>query len=78
MILRMVLLGLLYFIFGKLTFLFAMPSGYAAMIWPSAGVALAFVLRYGWRVFPGILIGSFFLISRRCFLFKVRGPCCNH
>ncbi|HZN22906.1 MAG TPA: MASE1 domain-containing protein, partial [Burkholderiales bacterium] len=37
----------------------ATPPGFAAPIWPSAGIALGALVAWGLRVWPGILIGSF-------------------
>ncbi len=51
-------LALLYFIGGKVGLFFATPPGYTTAIWPPAGIALAVLLIYGLRLWPGILIGS--------------------
>jgi len=48
-----------YFITGKLGTFLAIPPGYATAIWPPSGIALAGMLIYGYRVWPGILLGSF-------------------
>src|SRR5688500_10939203 len=48
-----------YFLAGKLALLLAIPPGYAAATWPAAGIALAGVLHWGYRVWPGIALGSF-------------------
>ncbi|MCQ8116156.1 CHASE domain-containing protein [Methylomonas rosea] len=37
----------------------AIPPGYASPIWPPAGIALAAVLLWGNRIWPGIWFGSF-------------------
>lgn len=37
----------------------AIPPGYATVIWPPSGIAVAVILAYGHRVWPGIFIGSF-------------------
>ncbi|HEY4579453.1 MAG TPA: PAS domain S-box protein, partial [Candidatus Acidoferrales bacterium] len=52
-------LALIYFITARLSLLLALPPGYAAPIWPAAGIALAAVLFFGNRVAPGIWLGSF-------------------
>ena len=52
-------LALAYFATGKLALLLAIPPGYATAVWPASGVALAGVLLFGHRVWPGILLGSF-------------------
>ncbi|MBF0592698.1 MAG: CHASE domain-containing protein, partial [Nitrospirae bacterium] len=51
----------LYFVTGRLALFLAIPPGYAAPIWPPAGVALAFMLLYSYRVWPGVWLGSFLL-----------------
>ncbi len=48
-----------YFVVGKLALLLAIPPGYATAVWPSAGVALAGILLFGFRVWPGIVVGAF-------------------
>ena len=53
--------GLAYFITGKLGLALAIPPGYATAIWPPSGIALAAILLCGYRVWPGILFGSFFV-----------------
>ncbi|MBF0344515.1 MAG: CHASE domain-containing protein [Nitrospirae bacterium] len=48
-----------YFLAGKLSLLLAIPPGYATAVWPPSGIALSSVLLFSYRVWPGILIGSF-------------------
>ncbi len=48
-----------YIVAGRMALLLAIPPGYATAVWPAAGIALALVLLCGYRVWPGILIGSF-------------------
>jgi len=48
-----------YFIAGKLALLLAIPPGYATAVWPSSGIALAGLLLYGYRCWPGVWVGSF-------------------
>lgn len=52
-------LALAYYVTGKLGLLLAVPPGYATPVWPPSGIALAGILLFGYRVWPGILIGSF-------------------
>jgi len=54
-----VVVAALYAALGALTLLFGQLSGLAAPVWPAAGVALAFTLVHGWRVLPGVVVGSF-------------------
>jgi signal transduction histidine kinase len=55
------LVGAGYFVTGKLALMLAIPPGYASAAWPPSGIALAGVLLGGWRVAPGIVLGSFLL-----------------
>jgi two-component sensor histidine kinase/CHASE1-domain containing sensor protein len=48
-----------YYVTGKLGLLLAIPPGYATAVWPPSGIALAAALLGGYRVWPGILLGSF-------------------
>ena len=48
-----------YYVVGKLGLLLAIPPGYATAIWPASGIALAGVLMLGYRVWLGVLLGSF-------------------
>jgi signal transduction histidine kinase len=50
-----------YYLTGRLGLLLAIPPGYASAVWPPSGVALAGVLLGGWRVAPGLWLGSFLL-----------------
>jgi signal transduction histidine kinase len=56
------ILAILYFVLGKLSFLYAVSYGVVtSSIFLPEGVALAFVLMYGVRVIPGVFIGQFAL-----------------
>ena len=48
-----------YFGTGILGLLLAVPPGYASPVWPASGIALAGILLWGSRVWPGIWLGSF-------------------
>jgi len=48
-----------YFALARLSLLLAIPPGYASAIWPPAGLALAAALLWGYRVWFGVLLGSF-------------------
>ena len=54
-----VLTALAYAALGNLALLLAVPPGYAAPIYPSAGLALAAALVYGRRALPGVAAGAF-------------------
>ncbi len=47
-----------YFAGGYLGMLLASPPSNASPVWPAAGVALAGVLLYGARLFPGVFLGA--------------------
>ena len=49
------LLALGYLVLGMAGLLLAIPPGYASPVFPAAGLALACVLRFGWRALPGRL-----------------------
>lgn len=59
--LQIILVAFCYVLLGKLALLMAIPPGYATAIWPAAGVALAGLLLFGNRAWPGVLIGHFFV-----------------
>jgi len=44
---------------GWLALLLAIPPGLASPLYPSAGIALACVLVYGWRSLAGVALGAF-------------------
>lgn len=48
----------LYWGFSLCTELLAIPPDYATPVWPSAGVALGFVVVYGASVYPGVFLGA--------------------
>jgi signal transduction histidine kinase/AmiR/NasT family two-component response regulator len=51
--------ALAYFIAGKLGMMLAIPPGYATVVWPASGIALAAVLLGGYRLSLGVFAGSF-------------------
>jgi len=48
-----------YFIAGKLGLKLAFVNASATAVWPPAGIALAAFLIFGYRVWPGNLLGAF-------------------
>ncbi len=54
-------LAVAYLLVGELGLLMAIAPGFASPVWPAAGVALGALLLAGYRVWPGVLIGSFVL-----------------
>ena len=59
--LRILGLAAAYCITGKLGILLAVTSGHATAIWLPSGIALAGILIYGYRVWPGVILGSFLI-----------------
>jgi PAS domain S-box-containing protein len=62
-ILRVLGLGLAYYITGRLALSLAIPPGYATAVWPAAGLSLVALLHFGNSVWPGIWLGSFLVTS---------------
>src|SRR5258706_16321091 len=56
---KVVVLAFGYCVTGGLGLLLAIPPGYATAVWPPSGIALAGLLWWGPRVWPGIWLGSF-------------------
>lgn len=55
------MVAIAYYATGRLGLVLAIPPGYATAIWPPSGIALAAVLLFSYRVWPGIVLGSFCL-----------------
>jgi diguanylate cyclase (GGDEF)-like protein len=55
---RIVILAAGYTLTGIVGLSLAIPPGYATAVWPPSGIALAAVLLWGARVWPGIAVGS--------------------
>src|SRR5437016_12891597 len=53
------LLAIVYIIAGKLGLMLASLHASASPVWPPAGIALAAMLLFGYRVWPAILVGAF-------------------
>ena len=56
---QLAVLAAVYFVAAKASLLVAIPPGYATAVWPPSGIALAVLLLWGRRLWPGIWIGSF-------------------
>jgi diguanylate cyclase (GGDEF)-like protein len=57
----LVVLAVVYFAAGKLGLKLAIVNASATAVWPCTGVALAALLLYGYRVWPAIMAGAFFV-----------------
>ncbi len=55
---RLIFLTISYFLLGKLSLLLAIPPGYSAPIWPSAGIASAAIVLWGYNYLPAVFFGS--------------------
>jgi signal transduction histidine kinase len=53
------LVALVYFGVAKFGFLFAFTTKQVTAVWPPTGIALVSLLLYGYRVWPGVLLGAF-------------------
>lgn len=55
-----IILTLFYFFTARLVHNYALHPGFATPVWPSSGIALAFIYIFGYSLWPGVLLGSFF------------------
>lgn len=55
---RVVILTAFYFVGGMLGKAASFMSGDVALVWPPAGIALAAILLFGFRFWPGVAIGA--------------------
>src|SRR5712692_5657648 len=55
---RLGALALFYFAAAKASLVFAIPPGYATAVWPTSGIALAALLLWGTRAWPGVWLGA--------------------
>lgn len=60
-VLELIGIAAAYYLVGRVGLLLAIPPGYATAVWPASGVALAGALLFGYRIWPGILLGSFLI-----------------
>src|ERR1043165_7917438 len=61
---KLLLIGavtLIYFIAGKLGLKLAFLNASASAVWPPSGIALAVLLLFGYRLWPAIFVGAFFV-----------------
>ncbi len=57
---RVPLLAAAYVALARVGFTFDIEPGFASSIWPAAGVGTAALLVWGLRLWPGVLLGSFY------------------
>ncbi len=56
---RICLFACAYVASAALGHAFAVAYGHTTLFWPPAGVSLAILLLYGWRMWPGVAIGAY-------------------
>jgi two-component system, NarL family, sensor histidine kinase FusK len=56
---QIALVCIAYFVAARLGLAVPFTSGNVSPVWPAAGIALASVLLFGYRVWPGIALGAF-------------------
>lgn len=56
---RLVLLAIAYFLGAKLGLAIPYIGSHITLIWLPSGIAVAAMMRWGWRYWPGIFLGSF-------------------
>lgn len=59
-VVRILLLAAVYFLTAKFGLSLAVVHPSASAVWPPTGIALAALLLFGYRLWPGIFIGAFF------------------
>ena len=64
-------LAIVYFITGLLTLNLSLPPSGATPLWAPAGIALAAILIWGYRLLPGVFLGDFFVGD---YLLGLSGP----
>lgn len=55
------LLAAFYILTAKLGLMIGSVSGFAALVWPPTGIALAALVLFGMRLWPGVALGAFFV-----------------
>lgn len=57
--LRVVMLAIVYIAAARLGLELDAVSGFATLVWPASGIALAALVLFGGRLWPGIFVGAF-------------------
>src|SRR3989344_8894631 len=58
---RVLLLAVAYYFAAKLGLTFDPVGGFATFVWPPSGIALAALLLFGFDLWPGVLLGAFYI-----------------
>jgi integral membrane sensor domain MASE1 len=56
---RVGLLAVIYIVGGRLGLALASVKGIVTLVWPPTGIALAALLLFGYRLWPGVFLGAF-------------------
>ncbi len=54
-------IALAYCCAGEFRYLFSISASYASIVFPASGIALASILLFGYRAWPGVLLGNIIL-----------------
>lgn len=57
--LEILALAAVYFVLARLGLMMDAVSGFATLVWPPTGISLAVLLLFGYRLWPGVLLGAF-------------------
>lgn len=68
---KVIAIAVVYGITAKLSLFFSFENTNASPVWPPSGIAFAALLHFGYRVWPGILIGAF---AANVFTLMVNSP----
>ncbi len=60
--LRILFVSVAYCVAGHIGLLFDTVDGFVCFIWPASGVALGAMLLWGYRIWPGVFIGTFLTV----------------
>src|SRR6266481_4288558 len=60
LLIKILLLGLAYFVTARAGLELNSVSGFATFVWPPTGIALAALLIFDYSLWPGIFLGAFF------------------
>lgn len=55
---KILIVAAIYYVTGAMGLMLALPPGYATSFWPPAGISLGAILIFGFRVWPGVLLGA--------------------
>ncbi|MCI0604132.1 MASE1 domain-containing protein [bacterium] len=56
---RILVVAILYFVFARIGLSLSIAATNVSPVWPAAGIALASMLLFGFRIWPAIMLGAF-------------------